>query len=90
MEQCPRPYNENLDIQKWQLDIQNEIEIPRSVVLKQEETTAIDLHVFEDVSKAGHCAVAYVLVQQLSNNNQYLLTRKSGYLKKIEQYRHQN
>ena len=57
-------------------------------MLKQEETTAIDLHVFEDVSKAGHCAVAYVLVQQLSNNNQYLLTRKSGYLKKIEQYRH--
>ena len=57
-------------------------------MLKQEETTAIDLHVFKDVSKAGHCAVAYVLVQQLSNNNQYLLTRKSGYLKKIEQYRH--
>lgn len=29
---------------KWQLDIQNKIEIPKSVVLKQEQTIAIDLH----------------------------------------------
>ena len=82
------PKTLQLKFMKWQLDIQNEIEIPRSVVLKQEETTAIDLHVFEDVSKADHCAVAYVLVQQLSNKNQYLLTSKSVYLEKIEQYRH--
>lgn len=52
----------------WQLAIQNKIEIPRPVLLKQEQITATDLLVFKETSIADHCVVVYVVVQPPSTH----------------------
>ena len=62
---------------KWKLDIETKVEIPRSIPLKQESVTMVDLHVFGDASVLGCCAAAYVVVYQPSSVNQGLIASKS-------------
>ena len=62
---------------KWKLDIETKVEIMRSIPLKQESVTMVDLHVFGDASVLGCCAAAYVVVYQPSSVNQGLIASKS-------------
>ena len=57
--------------------METKIEIPRSVPLKQESVTRVDLHVFGDASALGCCAAAYVVVYQSLSVNQGLIASKS-------------
>ena len=74
-EVVPLPIKQKWD--KWKLDIETKVEIPRSIPLKQESVTMVDLHVFGDASVLGCCAAAYVVVHQPSNVNQDLIASKS-------------
>ena len=56
--------------------------MPRSIPLKQESVTIVDLHVFGDTSALGCCAPAYVIVYQPSSVNQGLIASKSRPSKK--------
>ena len=56
--------------------------MPRSIPLKQESVTIVDLHVFGDASALGCCAAAYVIVYQPSSVNQGLIASKSRPFKK--------
>ena len=67
-EVVPLPIKQKWD--KWKLDIETKVEIPRSVPLKKKSVAMVDLHVFGDVSVLGCCAAAYVVVHQPSNVNQ--------------------
>ena len=67
---------------KWKLDIETKVEIPRSIPLNQESFTMVDLHVFADASVLGCCAAAYVVVYQPSNVNQGLIASKSRLYKR--------
>ena len=66
-EVVPLPIKQKWD--KWKLDIETKVEIPRSIPLKQESVTMVDLHVFGDASVLGCCAAAYVVVYQPSSVN---------------------
>ena len=55
---------------KWKIDVVNKIEIPRSLTLKLELITSVDLHIFGDASTLGYFAVAYAVVSQPSKVNQ--------------------
>ena len=57
--------------------METEIEIPRSISLKQESVTRVDLQVSGDVSVLGYCAAAYVVVYQSLRVNQGLIASKS-------------
>ena len=74
-EVVPLPIKQKWD--KWKLDIETKVEIPRSIPLKQESVTMVDLHVFGDASVLGCCAAAYVVVYQPSSVNQGLIASKS-------------
>ena len=62
---------------KWKLDIETKVEIPRSIPLKQESVAMVGLHVFTDASVLGCCAAAYVVVYQPSRVNHGLIASKS-------------
>ena len=55
---------------KWKIDVVNKVEIPRSLTLKLELITSVDLHIFGDASTLGYFAVAYAVVSQPSKVNQ--------------------
>ena len=74
-EVVPLPIKQKWD--KWKLDIETKVEIPRSIPLKQESVTMVDLRVFGDASVLGCCAAAYVVVYQPSSVNQGLIASKS-------------
>ena len=48
---------------KWKLDIETKIEIPRSISLKKESVTMVDLHLFGDASVLGCCTSGQVLTK---------------------------
>ena len=50
------PQTIKLKWEKWKRDIVNKVEIPRSLTLKLEPTTFVDLHIFGDASILGYCA----------------------------------
>ena len=50
------PQKIKLKWEKWKRDIVNKVEIPRSLPLKLEPTTFVDLHIFGDASILGYCA----------------------------------
>ena len=79
-EVVPLPIKQKWD--KWKLDIETKVEIPRSIPLKQESITMADLHVFGDASVLGCCAAAYVVVFQPSSVNQGLIASKSRLFKR--------
>ena len=64
----PLPIKQKWD--KWKLDIETKVEIPRSIPLKQ-------LHVLGDASVLGCCAAAYIVVYQPASVNQGLIDSKS-------------
>ena len=68
--------------EKWKIDIVNKVEIPRSLTLKLEPITSVDLHIFGDESILGCCAVANAVVSQPSKVNQGLVASKSRLSKK--------
>ena len=74
-EVVPLPIEQKCD--KWKLDIEIKVEIPRSIPLKQESVTMIDLHVFGDSSVLGCCAAAYAVVYQPSSVSQGLIASTS-------------
>ena len=74
-EVVPLPIKQKWD--KWKLDIETKVEIPRSIPLKQESVAMVGLHVFTDASVLGCCAAAYVVVYQPSSVNQGLIASKS-------------
>ena len=57
--------------------METEIEIPRSIPLKQESVTRVDLQVSGDASVIGYCAAAYVVVYQSFSVKQGLIASKS-------------
>ena len=63
------PQTIKLKWEKWKIDIVNKVEIPRSLTLKPKPITSVDLHIFEDASILGYCAVAYAVVKQPSKVN---------------------
>ena len=75
-----------IDIQtqwlKWSTGLKTEIEIPRSIPIKNEPITEIDIHIFSDVSIDGVCTVAYAVVYQPNKVSQSLITSKSRLAKK--------
>ena len=71
----PLPIKQEWD--KWKLDIETKVEIPRSIPLKQESVAMVDLRVFGDASVLGCCPAAYVVVYQPSSVNQGLIASKS-------------
>ena len=71
------PQTIKLKWEKWKLDIVNKVEIPRSLILKQEPIIFVDLHIFEEASILGYCAVASAVVSQPSKVNQGLVASKS-------------
>lgn len=52
-------------------------QIPRFIPLKRESVTAIDLHVFREVSAITNCAAIYALIWQTHLINQGLVGSKS-------------
>ena len=76
------PQTIRLKWEKWKIDIVNKVEIPRSLTLKLEPITSVDLHIFRDASILGYCAVAYAVVSQPSKVNQGLVASKSRLSKK--------
>ena len=80
------PQTIKLKWEKWKIDIVNKVEIPRSLTLKLEPITSVDLHTFGDASILGYCAVAYAVVSQPSKVNQGLVTSKSRLSKKTSRY----
>ena len=63
------PQTIKLKWEKWKIDIVNKVEIPRSLTLKLEPITSVDLQIFRDASILGYCAVAYAVVSQPSKVN---------------------
>ena len=74
-EVVPLPIKQKWD--KWKLDIETKVEIPRSIPLKQESVAMVGLHAFTDASVLGCCTAAYVIVYQPSRVNQGLIASKS-------------
>ena len=75
-----------IDIQtqwlKWITGLKVEIKIPKSITIKNEPTTEIDIHLFSDASIDGVCTVAYAVVYQPNKVSQSLITSKSRLAKK--------
>ena len=69
-----------IDIQtqclKWITCLTTEIKIHRSIPIKNELMTEIDIHVFRDASIDGVCPVAYAVVYQPKKASQNLVTNK--------------
>ena len=53
------------------------MKIPRSIPIKNEPITEIDIHLFNDASIDGVCTVAYTIVYQPNKVSQILTTSKS-------------
>ena len=62
---------------KFEDNLPESMEVPRSLVACREEIDAIDLHVFGDTSGAGTVAVIYAVVYQRSGTNQGLVASKA-------------
>ena len=68
----------NRKIEKWVRDINSvKTELPRSMTLARDSTTATDLHVFADPSIVANCAAVYAVVHQRNSVSQGLITSKS-------------
>ena len=68
----------NRKIEKWVRDINSvKTELPRSITLARDSTTATDLHVFADASIVANCAAVYAVVYQRNSVSQGLITGKS-------------
>ena len=57
-------------------------DIPRSVTLKKESITTVDLHSFSDSHTAVSCAIVYAVVHQSSVKKEGLVISKSHMLRK--------
>ena len=70
-----------IDIQtqwlKWVTGLKTEVKIPRSIPIKNEPITKIDIHLFSDASIDGVCTAAYTVVYQPNKVSQSLITSKS-------------
>ena len=67
---------------KFEKNLPDLVQVPRSLAAFQGTITAIDLHVFGDTSGVGTAAAVYAVVQQASSTNQGLLAAKSRLAKK--------
>ena len=67
---------------KFEKNLPDLVQVPRSLAAFQGTITAIDLHVFGDTSGVGTAATVYAVVQQASGTNQGLLAAKSRLAKK--------
>ena len=76
------PQTIKLKWEKWKTDTVNKVEIPRSLTLKLEPISSVDLYIFGDAGILGYCAVAYAVVSQLTKVNQGLVASKSKLSKK--------
>ena len=69
---------------KWVQDISsNKIALPRTIPLKLESVSAIDLPVFGDATILENCAAVYAAVYQPSITNKGLLVASLEYLRKM-------
>ena len=67
---------------KFQQNLPDKLDFPRSLVSLEEPIEAIDLHAFGDSSKEGTSAAVYAVVQQASGVRQGLIAAKSRLAKK--------
>ncbi len=67
---------------KFQQNLPDKLDFPRSLVSLQEPIETIDLHTFGDSSKQGTSAAVYAVIQQALGVNQGLLAAKSRLAKK--------
>ena len=66
----------------WITGLKAEIKIARSIPIKNEPITEIDIHLFSDVSIDGVCSVADAVAYQPNEVSQSLITSKSRLAKK--------
>ena len=75
-----------IDIQtqwlKWITGLKTEIKIPRSIPIKNEPITEIDIHLFSDASIDEVCTADYAVVYQPTKVSQSLFTSKFRLAKK--------
>ena len=67
---------------KWITGLETKIKIPRSIFIKNEPITEINIHLFSDASIVGVCTVAYAVVDQRDKGSQSIITSKSRIAKK--------
>lgn len=67
---------------KWEQNLPEHVDAPRSLVQHREKILSIELHSFGDASGMGVSAVVYAVVEQLSGTNKGLVTAKSRLAKK--------
>ena len=73
------PLNESLAKrwEKWENELPDSVEVPRSLVGNREDIQEICLHAFGDASNKGVAAAVYAVVRQLSGDTQGLVAAKS-------------
>ncbi|XP_028416198.1 uncharacterized protein LOC114539993 [Dendronephthya gigantea] len=78
------PLNESLakKWKRWEIELPNSVEVPRSLVGNREEIQEIHLHTFGDASIKGVAAAVYAVVRQASGDTQGLVAAKSRLVKK--------
>ena len=67
---------------RFERNLPDQVQVPRSFAGFKEAIEAIDLHVFGDTSRAGTSAAVYAVVHQASDVNQGILAAKSRLAKK--------
>jgi hypothetical protein len=68
--------------QKFQQNLPEKLDFPRSLTSLEEPIEAVDLHTFGDTSKDGTSATVYAVVHQKSGISQGLIAAKSRLAKK--------
>ncbi len=68
--------------QTWLKNLSSELTVPRSIPVKREDITAIELHGFSDASGQGCSAVIYAVVKQGDDTKQGILVSKSRLAKR--------
>lgn len=66
----------------WNASLPEQIEVPRSLAMHQEDIHSIDLHAFGDTSGQGTAAAVYAVVHQTQGVTQGLVTAKARLAKK--------
>ena len=62
---------------KWEMNLPEKVEVPRSLVLAREPIQAVALHAFGDASAQGVAAAVYAVVEQETGVKQGLVAAKA-------------
>ena len=74
---APLPYALDQMWNKWESELPQRVEVPRSLVIHREQIQCIELHSFGDASGNGVATCVYAVVQQDSGSSQGLIASRS-------------